>query len=184
MLQTWSEYHQAVRRRMAASGARVLLTGIGGDELLTSSADPSVELIDLLVQSKLWRLHQRLKIWSLALKRPYPAVLWRHVISPALPRQLQLQKKRTELSRFFAFLNPSFVEQFDLPGRLLESDRSFWVSSPQQSRAGRGIHVSNEGYLVRNAARLGSSRNKLSVHAPAIGGIFAGDSSDPVDSTR
>ena len=115
---------------MAAGGARVLLTGIGGDELLTSSADPSVELIDLLVQSKLWQLHERLKIWSLALRRPYPAVFWRHVITPVLPRQLQLQKKRTELSRFFAFLNPSFVEQFDLPGRMLSPTDPFGFRLP------------------------------------------------------
>ena len=130
LLQTWSEYHQAVRRRMAAGGARVLLTGIGGDELLTSSADPSVELVDLLVQRRLWQLHRRSKAWSLALKRPYPAVLWRHVISPALPRKLQLQKKRAELSRFFAFLNPSFVQQFDLPGRLLGPTDPFGFHLP------------------------------------------------------
>lgn len=130
LLQTWLEYHQAVRRKMAAGGARVLLTGIGGDELLTSSADPSVELVDLLVQHKLWQLHQRSKIWSLALKRPYPVVLWRHVISPVLPSQLQVQKKRTELSRFFALLNPSFVDQFDLPGRLLSPEDPFGFRLP------------------------------------------------------
>jgi asparagine synthase (glutamine-hydrolysing) len=118
LLETWSQYHKAVRRRMRANGARVLLTGIGGDELLTSSADASVEIVDLLVQCKLLQLHKRLKVWSLALKKPYVGVLWRHAINPALPRRLQLLSKRADLSQLFALLNRSFVKRFDLPGRL------------------------------------------------------------------
>lgn len=130
LLESWSAYHQAVRRRMRAEGARVLLTGIGGDELLTSSADPSVEILDLLVQCRLLELHQRVKVWSLALKKPYLAVLWRHALSPAFPRRLQLLNKRGDLSRLFSMLDRSFVTRFDLPARLLGTSDPFGFRLP------------------------------------------------------
>ena len=130
LLESWAEYHQSVRRRMRADGARVLLTGIGGDELLTSSADPSVEIVDLLVQGKLIDLHERLKVWSLALKKPYLAVLWRHALSPALPRRLQVFRKRADLAKLFSMLNPEFVERFELPSRLLGVSDPFGFRLP------------------------------------------------------
>jgi asparagine synthase (glutamine-hydrolysing) len=130
LLESWSEYHQGVRRRMRAAGARVLLTGIGGDELLTSSADPSVEILDLLVQCKLLELHQRVKVWSFALKKPYFVVLWRHAFSPALPRRLQLFTKRGELLKLFSMLDSRFVTRFDLPSRLLRATDPFGFCLP------------------------------------------------------
>lgn len=118
-LDLWGEYHKAVRKKMRECGARVLLVGIGGDELLTGSPDPSPELADLLVQWKLRDLHERSKAWSLALKRPYLDVLLRYSLLPALPRRLQSLQKRRQRAKRFSLLQPRFVKEFDLYQRLL-----------------------------------------------------------------
>jgi asparagine synthase (glutamine-hydrolysing) len=130
LLESWSEYHKGVRQKMRASGARVLLTGIGGDELLTSSADPSVETVDLLVQGKLLDLHQRLKAWSLALKKPYLAVLWRHTLTPAFPKRLRLLNKRADLAQLFLLLDRSFVRRFNMPARVFGAPDPFGFRLP------------------------------------------------------
>lgn len=117
-LELWGEYHKAVRKKMRQRGARVLLTGIGGDELLTASSDPSPELGDLLVQGEFRDLHQRLQVWSLALKKPYLNVLLKHCILPTLPRRVQRLHRRQRVKRF-SLLQPRFVKAFELYDRLL-----------------------------------------------------------------
>ena len=118
-LEMWGEYHKAVRTKMREQGARVLLAGIGGDELLTSSPDPSPELADLLVQWKLGDLHQRSQAWSLALKKPYLDVLVSHSVIPALPRRIQGLHKRRQRTKRFSLLQSRFVKEFALYDRLL-----------------------------------------------------------------
>src|SRR6266851_2539724 len=55
---------KAMCEAMRGDGARVLLTGHGGDEMLCSNPSPAPELGDLLVQRRLLHLHRSLKIWS------------------------------------------------------------------------------------------------------------------------
>ena len=118
-LELWSEYHKGVRKEMREHGARVLLCGIGGDELLTSSPDPYPELADLLVQLKLSDLHQRLQVWSLALKEPYLHVFVSHALMPSMPRRLQRMCRRRQLAKQLSLLQPGFSNRFDLSDRLL-----------------------------------------------------------------
>ena len=118
-IELWGEYHKGVRRKMREQGARVLLSGIGGDELLTSSSDPSPELADLLVQGKLSDLHQRAQIWSLALKKPYLDVLLSSSVLPVMPRRVRSLYKRRRRAKRFSLLQPRFIEDFGLYDRLL-----------------------------------------------------------------
>ena len=118
-LELWSEYHKGVRKEMRAQGARVLLCGIGGDELLTASPDPYPELADLVVEGKLSELHQRLQVWSLALKKPYLHVLLRHAVVPALPRRLKGLYNRRDREKQISVLQGDFIRRFDLRDRLL-----------------------------------------------------------------
>jgi len=129
-LEMWSAYHQGVRRAMRECGARVLLCGIGGDELLTAALDPAPELSDLLVQGKLRALHQRLQVWSLALKQPFLQVLWNNAVVPALPRRLRGWSRRHELEKRLALFEPSFVKRFNLRDRLLGPVDCFGFKSP------------------------------------------------------
>jgi hypothetical protein len=85
---------------MREVGARVLLTGHGGDETLCSSASPAPELGDLLVQRRLLSLHRSLKVWSKASQKSYFALLWREGVIPLLPTKRTPSQwyKRSHLS--------------------------------------------------------------------------------------
>jgi asparagine synthase (glutamine-hydrolysing) len=85
----FAEYYRGAQQTMDDEGARVLLSGEGGDQMLGSSDDPAPELCDLLVQLRLLTLHSRLGVWSGALKRSYLWLLWKRTIIPSLPYSLQ-----------------------------------------------------------------------------------------------
>ncbi|HEV2836983.1 MAG TPA: asparagine synthase-related protein, partial [Pyrinomonadaceae bacterium] len=107
-------YHEALRQIMRETGARVLLTGVGGDQVLGSSYDPYPELADLLVLKKPLALHRSLRIWSQALQKPYATLLWQKTVVPILPRQVQPLFRRAAMKRVPAWFNPTFVERMKL----------------------------------------------------------------------
>ncbi len=102
----FTDYYRGAQKIMDQHQARVLLSGEGGDQMLGSSDDPSPELCDLLVEGKLLALHNRLHIWSGALKRPYLWLLWQRTILPTLPQPVHRSQK--QLPRWF---NGDFVER-------------------------------------------------------------------------
>jgi asparagine synthase (glutamine-hydrolysing) len=151
-LEMWGEYHKAVRKKMRERGARVLLAGIGGDELLTASPDPSPELADLLVQGKLRDLHRRAQVWSLALKKPYFDVLLSNGVVPALPRRVQSLHKRQLRGKRISLLQPRFIKDFDLYDRLLGPKDVFGCRLPSsRGQASAYLSVRNvicSGHLL------------------------------------
>lgn len=60
---------------MVSAGNRVLLSGIGGDEVLGGVCTPLPELADLLVSGRFIKVSRRLITWSLAQRRPVLHVL-------------------------------------------------------------------------------------------------------------
>lgn len=151
-IELWGEYHKGVRKTMRAQGARVLLSGIGGDELLTSSSDPSPELADLLVQHRFRDLHRRAQSWSLALKKPYLDVLLSHSVLPALPRRVRSLHKRRQRAKRFSLLEPRFIKDFGLYERLLGPKDVFGCRLPSsrgQATAFLSVRdVISPGYLL------------------------------------
>ncbi len=59
----------------ADSGALVLLSGIGGDEVLGGAPCPLPQLADLVKQASLQELSKQLLSWALALRRPLFSIL-------------------------------------------------------------------------------------------------------------
>jgi asparagine synthase (glutamine-hydrolysing) len=53
------------------SGSRVLLSGIGGDEVLGGVPNPIPELADLLASGRIGSLAHQLKVWALSLRKPW-----------------------------------------------------------------------------------------------------------------
>lgn len=102
-------YHAALCRLMQESGARVLLTGIGGDQILGASYDPYPLLADLLVTRKPLALHRGLRLWSQTLDKPYISLLWDKAIVPVLPRRLQPWCRRDSMNRLPSWFNADFV---------------------------------------------------------------------------
>jgi asparagine synthase (glutamine-hydrolysing) len=102
-------YHAALCRLMEESGARVLLTGLGGDQVFGASYDPYPLLADLLVTRRPIALHRGLRLWSQTLDKPYISLLWRKAIVPVLPRRLQLWRRPASVNRAPSWFNADFV---------------------------------------------------------------------------
>lgn len=112
-------FHRALYRAMKQDGARVVLSGRGGDEMLSSSMNPSPELADLLFELKFWQLHRRLQIWSRTLKKPYLKVLWQSAAIPLLPSRVRVVFKhrgKFEPPRWF---NAQFASRMSMHERML-----------------------------------------------------------------
>lgn len=68
---------------LAARKSRVLLSGIGGDEVTGGNPSPLPELADLLRTLQIGRFANKVKIWSIHRKRP-----WLHVFSATVRSML------------------------------------------------------------------------------------------------
>lgn len=148
--------HRALCSAMKADGARVLLTGHGGDELLCSGANPAPQLGDLLVEHR-WRdLHRALVTWGDALKRPYLDLLWRDGLLPLLPPRLQLfcgVKVNFKLPPWF---NHEFVARMNMRERYLVSGNGLDFSLPSARDQAVGFRsamkvVAKNSYRARGA---------------------------------
>jgi asparagine synthase (glutamine-hydrolysing) len=109
-------YCKAVDAAMKQSGSRVLLSGLGGGELLLGDGDPFPELADHLVQLKWISLYRGLRAWSEARNTPPSKLLWKNVLLPLLPGSLQFARKRGS-NQILHFYNRDFVKRMRLRER-------------------------------------------------------------------
>jgi asparagine synthase (glutamine-hydrolysing) len=72
---------------LKAHGIRVLLSGIGGDEVLGGVPTPIPELADLMMSADLFGLGHQLRKWSLEKRKPWFHLLFQaiHAFLPRLP---------------------------------------------------------------------------------------------------
>lgn len=122
-------YYSALSKGMRATGSRVLLSGLGGGEVLLGDGNPFAELADLLVAGKLLELHRRLGVWRTSFGKPYFQFLWRQVVVPLLPRKLQIASNR-HIDRVLKFFNPEFCKRMDLRSRMFGPTDLFGFQSP------------------------------------------------------
>ena len=73
----------AIQRELSAYmnslGSRVVLSGIGGDEVMGGVPTPTPELQDFLARGRFGALAHQLKIWALVKRKP-----WLHLLLEAL----------------------------------------------------------------------------------------------------
>jgi asparagine synthase (glutamine-hydrolysing) len=75
------------RMCMASQGNRVVLSGIGGDEVMGGVPTPAPELEDLLARAQFGVLAHQLKVWALEKRKPWFHLFWeaaRGFFPPAL----------------------------------------------------------------------------------------------------
>jgi asparagine synthase (glutamine-hydrolysing) len=72
---------------LTAQGNRVILSGIGGDEVMGGVPTPAPELADLLATAQFGALAHQLKVWALEKRKPWFHLFWdaaRRFFPPAL----------------------------------------------------------------------------------------------------
>jgi len=97
-----------VRMCMGSQGNRVVLSGIGGDEVMGGVPTPTPELENLLARAQFGALAHQLKVWALEKRKPWFHLFWeaaRGFFPPALvgvPKYM----------RPAPWLRPSFVRRY------------------------------------------------------------------------
>ncbi|HET7114828.1 MAG TPA: asparagine synthase-related protein, partial [Pyrinomonadaceae bacterium] len=74
-----------MRDEMIQNGARVLLNGLGGDQVFWNMPIPSPQLSKLLMELNFAALHRGTQVWSRAFKQPYLHTLWKMAFLPFMP---------------------------------------------------------------------------------------------------
>ena len=119
-------------REMQADNATVLLSGLGGDQLLWSIREATPELTDLIYRRKPLALHRQIQMWSETLKQPYLRTLWQDAIvplmSPSLTAMFQRQLKPAP------WLSREFVKTGHIKQRLLLPSDPFGYRLPSSRR--------------------------------------------------
>jgi len=102
-----SETNRQIAAYMISQGNRVVLSGIGGDEVTGGVPTPTPELEDLLARGHFRTLAHQLKVWALNKRKP-----WFHILFDAArgffpPAFVGVPKYK----RPAAWLNPAFVRR-------------------------------------------------------------------------
>lgn len=116
-------------REMSARGARVLLNGIGGDQLFWSEPPSFLQLADLLAQRKFLELHKQARASTRFLGWPYPMLLWKGIFRPWLRGHIFEDEK----SPVGAWFSPEFVRRSAMKERVWGRKRAQSSSLPSRS---------------------------------------------------
>jgi len=81
---------QAYTSAMKARGARLLLTGAGGDHLFWSAVDAAPLIADYIYRGQLLQMHRSCRAWSRSMGVPYMQLLY----GQALPRAVAAARSR------------------------------------------------------------------------------------------
>ena len=92
---------------MASQGNRVILSGIGGDEVMGGVPTPSPELADLLARAHFGVLAHQLKVWALEKRKPWFYLFWESARGFFPPPLVGVPKHM----RPAPWLQPSFVKR-------------------------------------------------------------------------
>jgi asparagine synthase (glutamine-hydrolysing) len=157
-----AEQHLVVRDMMQASNARVLLSGVGGDEITCSNPDPSPELADLLVTGRLSRLHAGLKAWSTFLRKPYVELLWRNTLLPVMPGRFRL--KRMVRRNVPLLADQEFARRTQLRDRMFQPTEPFGCSSPSTRDQALGFWTAVRGIAAGHRREI----SKVDVSYPFL----------------
>ena len=124
--------HKWLSREMRADNATVLLSGLGGDQLLWSVCEATPALTDLIYQRQPLALHRQIQVWSDILKQPYLRTLWQDAIVPLMPQPLIAMFQRQ--LKAAPWLSREFVKTANLKERVLLPPDPFGYRLPSSRR--------------------------------------------------
>lgn len=101
---------------LASQGNRVVLSGIGGDEVMGGVPTPTPELEDLLAKGHFKQLARQLKAWALNKRRPWFYLLFeagREFLPPGLVGIANHKRPATWLNRDFVRRNRAVLQGYE-----------------------------------------------------------------------
>jgi asparagine synthase (glutamine-hydrolysing) len=117
VLQCFLARHRRTLGLMREHGARVLMSGVGGDQILRSQVGMPVDLANLARTGRFRDIPAALGHWHREQRRPYAELLWQGLITPLLPRSLRTRLAPPPVT-LPDWYNREFARRMDLRGRL------------------------------------------------------------------
>jgi asparagine synthase (glutamine-hydrolysing) len=137
---------------MSGAGARVLLSGIGGDQVLLGDTRNPIQLCDLFRSLKWRRLVKELKLWQPFLNAPFAEIFHNNCIKPMLNRNTMTDYSSSRFWKPASWLDPAFCRRTDLPGLMFNGFLPRLYSSPAAQRQylliRRTASALVKGYLI------------------------------------
>ncbi|MCG8457099.1 MAG: asparagine synthase-related protein, partial [Holophagales bacterium] len=117
-LSTFQSRYRRLAELMKSSGSRILLSGVGGDNVVWGEFRVPPQLADLAAAGSWRRLLAEMRRWQPALRLSYGKILWQGVMQPLWPA---LRDRGWESESWHVpWMHPDFVRRHGLrPGRLL-----------------------------------------------------------------
>ena len=156
------ERQDRLRDEMAQHGARVLLNGLGGDQLFWNAPMPSPMLSKLLMNFDLIALHRATKLWSRTIKQPYLHTFWKNALLPFMPDAVRARFQPELLVP--EWLDPTFARKMRLGERTLLPRDPYGFEDP-----GKRIQSGAFQQLIRLIASGGyAERDGIEMRSPLL----------------
>lgn len=151
-----------VHDEMVQRNARVLLNGLGGDQVFWNMPIPSPQLSKLLTDRNFTALHRGTQVWSKAFKQPYLHTLWKMAFLPFMPDAVKALFQPKLLVP--EWLDQTFVRKMRLRERTLIPRDPYGFDDP-----GKRIQSGAFQQLIRMIASGGyAERDGIELRSPLL----------------
>lgn len=149
-----TDVQKALREILHRDEYKVMLSGLGGDEMNGQALNPRVQLADSLLQLHLIKLAQELVSWSLLIRKRPLVHLLAQTIREILPLRLQAQFSPQGVVE--DWLDPEFARQYQISARQmgLINGAGFWLPSSRDvartiTNLSRQVSCAGESYCEK-----------------------------------
>lgn len=133
-----AEIKIALSKAIQQSRYRVMLCGVGGDELNGQPLDPCLLMAELLARLELGQLTKSLMGWSLRMRRPMLHLL-AQTISQFFPAVFRAPW--ADVAKVEPWVDLSFARKYQIPFRQMEVLNGIWFFRPTQRDAMQTIET-------------------------------------------
>jgi asparagine synthase (glutamine-hydrolysing) len=132
-----SEVRAAMSEILGRKQYRVMLSGLGGDEMNGMALDPRVLLADLFGRFRIVGFSRQLAAWSLLIRKPVIQLFF-EALAHFLPAAVRAQV--TDYAKLEPWINRSFARKYRFSYRQLRVMKGIWFYRP-------GVRDTTEGLL-------------------------------------
>jgi len=124
-----TEIKAAIASILRVGQHRVILCGMGGDEVNGQTLDPRVQLADLLWEFRGGEFMKLLLAWSLLMRQPWIQVLLQTLVK-LLPSSIEA--RLVSRGRLEPWIEHKFASRYRMSARQLEAVDNDWFSRPRE----------------------------------------------------